>query len=182
MGALKARALRLIAFALALGAGQALAQSQQASEPTIKAAFLYKFAGYVEWPATALPAPETAVTIAIAGNNEVAEELDRLVPGRKVNGRPVLVRRLRAGEDPRGAHLVFVGRGEPNPGVLARAAQQAGALVVAESERGLEQGAAINFVPMEDRIGFDVSLEAAEKAGVRISSRMLGVARKVVSR
>ena len=174
--------LRLATLWSCLALCATAAHAQQASEATVKAAFLYKFAGYVEWPATALPAPETAVTIAIAGNNEVAEELDRLVPGRKVNGRPVLVRRLRAGEDPRGAHLVFVGRGEPSPGVLARAAQQAGALVVGESERGLEQGAAINFVPMEDRIGFDVSLEAAEKAGVRISSRMLGVARKVVPR
>jgi uncharacterized protein DUF4154 len=175
-------ALRLAAAWSCLALCATAAHAQQASEATVKAAFLYKFAGYVEWPATALPAPETAVTIAVAGNNEVAEELEKLVPGRKVNGRPVLVRRLRSGEDPRGAHVVFVGRGETNPGVLARAAQQAGALVVAEGERGLEQGAAINFVPMEDRIGFDVSLEAAEKAGVRISSRMLGVARKVVSR
>jgi hypothetical protein len=174
-------ALRLLAVScLALCA--AAAQAQQASEATVKAAFLYKFAGYVEWPGTALPAPETAVTIAISGNNEVAEELEKLAPGRKVNGRPVLVRRLRTGEDPRGAHLVFVGRGEPNPGALARAAQQAGALVVAEGERGLEQGAAVNFVPVDDRIGFDISLESAEKSGVRISSRMLGVARKVVPR
>jgi len=174
-------ALRFLA-AWCLAFCAAVAHAQQASEASVKAAFLYKFAGYVEWPAAALPAPETPVTIAIAGNSEVAEELEKLAPGRKVNGRPVLVRRLRSGEDPRGAHLVFIGRGEPNPGVLARAAQHAGALVVAESERGLEQGAAINFVPVEDRIGFDVSLESAEKSGVRVSSRMLGVARKVVSR
>ena len=174
-------AVRLLA-ASCLAFCATAAHAQQASEATVKAAFLYKFAGYLEWPATALPAPETAVTIAVAGNNEVAEELEKLAPGRKVNGRPVLVRRLRPGEDPRGAHLVFIGRGEPNAGVLTRAAQQAGALVVAENERGLEQGAAINFIPVEDRIGFDVSLDSAEKSGVRISSRMLGVARRVVQR
>jgi YfiR/HmsC-like len=182
MGALKARALRLIAFALALGAGQALAQTQQASEPTIKAAFLYKFAGYVEWPAPALPAPDTPVVIAITGNDDVATELEKLVPGRSVNGHPVLVRRLREGDSPRGAHVVFVGRGEGNARAAIRAAQQAGALVVAEAERGLEMGAAINFVPVDERIGFEVSLEAAEKSGVRISSRMLTVARRVVPR
>src|SRR6185503_4234294 len=89
-------ALRLLAVSWLAFCAMA-AHAQQASEATVKAAFLYKFAGYVEWPASALPAPDTAVTIAIAGNNDVAEELEKLAPGRKVNGRPVLVRRLRTG-------------------------------------------------------------------------------------
>jgi hypothetical protein len=65
---------------------------------------------------------------------------------------------------------------------IVRAAQQSGALVVTETERGLEAGSSINFVLVDDRIGFEVSLDAAERSGHRISSRMLAVARRVVPR
>jgi hypothetical protein len=65
---------------------------------------------------------------------------------------------------------------------VARAAQQNAALVVTEAERGLEAGGSINFVLVDDRVGFEVSLEAAERGGHRISSRMLAVARRVVGR
>jgi len=169
---------------LASVAGPALAAPRDdepsALERRVKAAFLYKFVGYTEWPATAFASADAPVVIAVAGNDEVAGELERLVPGRNVNGRPVLVKRLREGESPRGAHMVFVGRGAANAGGIVRAAQQAGALGV--TERGLEQGGAIHLGPVDDRIGFEVSLEAAEKSGVKLSSRMLTVARKVVSR
>ena len=172
--------LKWLAAALALG--PALAVAQQATEPSVKAAFLYKFAGYVEWPAYAFPSQDTPVVIGVAGSDEVASELEKLVPGRNVNGRIVLVRRLREADAPRGIHVVFVARGEANARALIRAAQQHGSLVVTESERGLELGSAINFVPSEDRIGFEVSLEAAERSGLRISSRMLAVARRVLPR
>jgi len=182
MGALSPIASRFAAGALALCAAQAFAQVQEANEATIKAAFLYKFAAYLEWPAPALPAPDAPVVIAVSGNDEVAVELEKLVPGRTVNGHPVLVRRQREGESPRGAHMVFVGRGDANPRATIRAAQQAGALAVTELDRGLEMGGAINFLSVDERIGFEVSLDSAEKSGVRISSRMLTVARRVVPR
>jgi hypothetical protein len=158
------------------------AAAQQATEAGIKAAFLYKFAGYIEWPANAFAAPDAPFVIGVVGSEEVAAELERLVPGRSINNRPVVVRRLREGESPKGAHIVFVGRGEPNVRAVVRAAQQNGALVVTETERGLEAGSSINFVLVDDRVGFEVSLDAAERSGLRISSRMLAVARRVVGR
>lgn len=175
---------RALAGFLLLAAGllPASAGAQQATEAGIKAAFLYKFAGYIEWPANAFAAPDAPFVIGVVGSEEVAAELDRLVPGRSINNRPVVVRRLREGESPKGAHLVFVGRGEPNVRAIVRAAQQNGALVVTETERGLEAGSSINFVLVDDRIGFEVSLDAAERSGHRISSRMLAVARRVVGR
>jgi hypothetical protein len=79
-------------------------------------------------------------------------------------------------------HLLFVGRAEPQMRAWLRNAQQQGVLTVTESERGLEAGSSINFVAVDDRIGFEVSLDAAERSGLRISSRMLAVARRVVPR
>ena len=172
-------ALRFAMLVLALVAMEGA--RAQTNESTVKAAFLYKFAGYVEWPSTSFPAPDTALVIGVASADDVAGELERLVPGRNVNGHPVLVRRVRE-ENVRGVHVLFVGRAAGNAQAMVRAGQQQGALVVTETEKGLELGSAINFVPVEDRIGFDVSLDSADKAGLRISARMLPVARKVVPR
>ena len=166
---------------LALFAGTT--QAQQASEAAVKAAFLYKFPGYIEWPAEALGAPDNPFVIAVAGSEDVAAELERLVPGRNIAGRRVAIRRIREGDPLRGMQILFVGRSEENGRALLRTAQQQpGILLVTEGERGLELGGTINFVALEERIAFEVSLENAERAGLRISSRMLAVARRVVPR
>lgn len=167
---------------LACGLLPASAAAQQPTEAGVKAAFLYKFAGYIEWPAGAFNTPDAPFVIGVTGADEVAAELERLVPGRSINNRPVVVRRFREGEPPKGAHLVFVGRGEPNVRAVVRAAQRSGALTVTETEHGLEAGSSINFVVVDDRVGFEVSLDAADRGGHRISSRMLAVARRVVGR
>ena len=168
-------------LALAALCAAALAHAQQASEAALKAAFIFKFAGYVEWSIATPQSADTPLVIAVSGADEVATELERLVPGRNINGRPVTIRRVRD-EPIRGMHVLFVGRGDPAARAMVNAGRQQGALVVTETERGLELGSAINFVPLDDRIGFDVSLENAERAGIRISARMLAVARKVVQK
>ena len=99
-----------------------------------------------------------------------------------MNNRRAVVRRVKDSAQARGTHLLFVGAAEPAPAALLREARQQGTLTVTESERGLEAGSAINFVTVEDRVGFEVSLDAAERSGLRISSRMLAVARRVVPR
>lgn len=173
--------LRNLAHALAAGAICAFAPcaaAQVATEAAVKAAFLYKFAGYVEWPGTAFAAPDAPLVIATLAADEVAGELEAAVATRQVNGRRVIVRRLREGESPQGAHILFIGRREANQRAALRAAQQHAVLTVTETS--LEAGGAINFVLADDRVTFEVSLEAAERAGHRISSRMLAVARRVV--
>ena len=156
--------------------------AQQAAEATVKAAFLYKFAGYVEWPDSAVGPPDAPFTIGIVAADDIAAELERLVPGRTVLNRRIVVRRLKDTEGLKGVHLLFIGRSEGSPRPLLRAAQHQGTLTVTESDRGLEMGSSINFLAVDDRVGFEVSLESAEKSGLRISSRMLAVARRVVPR
>ena len=155
------------------------AQAQPATEHAVKAAFLFKFAGYVEWPSAAPQAGEPFV-IGTMGADEVASELARMLPGRSIEGRPVVVRVVREGESLAGLNVLFIGRSAPNPRPAIRAAQQQGVLTVTET--GLEAGAAISFVTSENRVGFEVSLDSAERGGHRISSRMLAVARRVVAK
>ena len=178
---------RLVFFGLALAAlacaWAARAQHVEATEASIKAAFLYKFASYVEWPDGAFSTPEAPFVFAVMGADDVAGDLSRLVAGRTVGSRPVSVRRMKEGESLRGVHLVFVGRPESaRLASLARAGRQFGTLVVSEVPGGLEAGAAINFLVTEDRVGFEVSLAGAESGGHHISARMLQVARRVVQK
>jgi hypothetical protein len=177
--------LALAACALALAAGSAPAQraEAQAPEASVKAAFLYKFLPYVEWPPASFPSADAPFVIAVTGSDEVASELARILPGRAVEGHPVVLRRLKEGEGLKGVHMLFVGKAESaRLPQHVRAAQQAGVLVVSESERGLESGSAVNFVTSEERVGFEVAVDAAERTGHRISSRMLMVARRVAGR
>lgn len=170
---------RLVATAILLAAAHAYAQN--ASEAAVKAAFIHKFLGYIEWP-TPPAQPDAPIVIGTMGSEDVSQELERIVPARPVGGRRVIVRKLSEGDRFTGLHVLFVGRGEPATRAIVRQAREQGVLAITESERGLEMGAAINFVLAEDRVGFEVSLDAAERTGLRISSRMLAVARRVVPR
>jgi hypothetical protein len=152
-----------------------------ALERSVKAAFLYKFLGYAEFPAAAFSDAAAPIVIGIVGADELAAELARVVAGRTVNQRPVVVKLLREGEAASGVHLLFVG-GEDGARVktVLKAINPEPMLVVTEAETGLQHGSVINFKIVEQRVRFDVSLESADKHGIKLSSRLLTVANQVV--
>jgi hypothetical protein len=154
-----------------------LAATGQALEREVKAAFLFKFLSFVEWPQGAFARPDSPIALGVLGADEVLDELLRIVPGRVVQGRPITVRRLYYGEPASGLHLLFVGRaaGSALPGY----AEREGLLLVAEQPGALEHGAIINFVSVDGRVRFEVAADAAERRGLRVSSRMLSVAEYV---
>ena len=149
-------------------------------ERSVKAAYLYKFLSYVDWPPAAFAQPVSPYVIAIAGADPVASELVALTSGRTVNNRPVTVKRVNFGDSLAGVHLLFIGQQEG-----ARQAQwlRAGALravlTVTENDVGLPEGSVINFRQVEGRIRFEISLPAAERNDLKLSSRMLSVALNV---
>ena len=158
------------------------ALAQTASETSVKAALLYKLAGYVEWPSETFPA-DAPFIVGVMGAEEVAVELEQVVRGRTVNNRPVTVRRVREGESLAGLSVLFVSRRDSGKlAALARIARPLSILLVSDSDRGLEAGSVINYVSAEDRIGFEVSIDAAERSNLKLSSRMLGVARRVLAK
>jgi hypothetical protein len=156
------------------------ADDAAALEHRVKAAFLYQFAGYVEWPTHSFSQADTPVTIAVLGADPLATELSQVVIGRKVGGRSVTVRRVRAGESLAGVHILFIGMTEGAR--LSRLTQPAlshSILTVTESDGALTQGSMINFVLDDRRVRFEVALDTVEKGGLRLSSRLLAVARDV---
>jgi hypothetical protein len=173
----------------ALGAGLllvcALAFAQperERAEAQIKAAFLYKFGDFVEWPPRAFARPDSSFTIGVIGADAIATELQQAVSGRTVHERAVTVRRLKPADALSDVHVLFIGRseGEHLAAILA-AARGLPLLVVTESADALAQGSTINFVQEGNRVRFDVALPPAERASLRISARLLAVARKVVT-
>jgi hypothetical protein len=164
-----------------------LAQAAVGSAPTsvgeerVKAAYLFRFIGYVEWPATSFPKSDTPYLIGVLQADEVADELQSIASARTVNNRPVIVRKLQGNELPGGLHMVFIGAGERGRQTqLLRQLQQQPIVLVTESEGALAQGSMINFRLVDDRLRFEVGLGPAERSGLKFNSRMLGVASSVI--
>lgn len=149
-------------------------------EAGVKAAFLLRFVQYVEWPRDAFAQPAAPLVIGIAGADAIAAELSQMASSRAAQGRPVTVRPAKAGDDLTSMHILFIGSEDE-----AMIAQYVGAvrgrpvLVVTESPRSLEQGSMINFVIAERRVRFEIAPEAAERAGLTLSSRLLAVAMRI---
>lgn len=174
-------------LALALTAGcsePARAQGElRAAEYQVKAAFVYKFGDYVEWPPGTFAGDQAPLRIGVLGADELADELARIVAQRTMSGHPVEIRKLRTGDQALGQHLVFVGSdASGHLDEVLEAGRGQAMLVVTESAQALRRGSTINFVVVDTKVRFDIALAAAQERGIKISSRLLAVARKVVDK
>lgn len=154
--------------------------SLQAPEPRIKAAFLFKFGSYVEWPSGAFASANSPLTIGVMDADDLADELTAIVAGRSVDGRSVVVRRMREGDSVSGLHILFVGKASDGRLAQILSPMKGGAtLAVTEIDGALDVGSMINFVVVDGKVRFDVALQPAQAGSLKISSRLLAVARKV---
>ena len=171
---------RIVVLALLLACRPVLAQTS-ASEAEVKAAYLHKFAGFVEWPADTFRSPSAPYVVAVAGDERVLDELRRIAHGRLVQGRPVSVVPAAAGDVPRDANVLFIGRDVMrDAAALLADVRSDHVLVVTEAPSGLAAGATLNFVEQDGRVRFEASLASARAADLHLSSRLLGVATRVV--
>jgi len=170
----------LPALALPLAA---LAQvDSRPSEAQIKAAFLYKFGDVVQWPPASFRRADAPFAIGVMGAEDVAAALEQLVANRTVQGRPVVVRHVRPGESLARLHILFIGQSDaPRLADTLAAAKGQALLIVTESDNAISQGSMINFVADDQRVRFDIALASAERGQLKISSRLLAVARRVIT-
>jgi len=151
--------------------------AQSYTEDAVKAAFLYRFTAYVEWPRGALDSGH--FIIGVAGADEVAAQLQKLLPGRTVQGQPAEVREIKSAADLGGLQILYVSRSSPQRRALLAAAARQPVLVVTDEEGGLAAGGVINFLPIGHNVRFEVSLPAAERKGLKINAGLLSVAARV---
>lgn len=146
-------------------------------EHQVKAAFLYNFTKFVEWPTGRLGDADPIV-IGVFGRNPVGDELQDVVRERKVNGHDILVREVRAVSDAKAVHALYMAADEDEhlrdvlPGIRG-----AGVLTVGETARFAEQGGMITFVREGDKLRFQINAESAELSGLKIGSQLLRLSR-----
>jgi hypothetical protein len=151
-----------------------------ASEYQIKAAFIINFPKYADWPPEAFAAATSPIVFAVVGESKVTDELQKLIPGRKINGREMILKRLPSGELPVDCHILFIPATElrRSPNLLSKF-NGVGVLTVGESDDFLAGGGCINLARKDQKIALEVSLEAVDQSRVKISSKLLSLARVV---
>lgn len=157
--------------------------SDESLEYRVKAAYLLNFTRYVEWPPPSGPAPDSRLSICVMGTDPFGRILDATVAGRTVQGRPLEVRRVHTATEAIGCEVVFISGDawRRNPASL-KALGNAGSLTVGESEQFARGGGVIGFVIVDETVRFVVNDEARDRAGLRISSRMLSLAAAIYGR
>jgi hypothetical protein len=168
------------ALAVCLGVcprGAAAAQRTATSEDNIKAAFLYNFTKFIQWPPVADTAPFRLCTVA---EPAFGTAVDRIIEGESVAGRSIVRTSPATPEAARGCHILFLGRLENDRAERwITTLRGTPVLVVGESRGVWDQGAHINFVLDGNRVKFDVNTDATTEAGLHVSSKLLRVAREV---
>jgi hypothetical protein len=161
----------LSAIAIGLLAVPASPASEDRLEYQVKAAFLFNFLKFVEWPAGA---PDLPWGICVLGHDPFGDVLDQTVRGKIVNGRPVEVRRYARISDIKDCHILFIARADFER--LGTPVQQ-GLLTVGESPGFLKAGGVINFYIEENRVHFEIRPSVIPSTGLRVSSQLLKLGR-----
>jgi hypothetical protein len=170
--------LCLCALALA-GPAPAAAAQEALRESAVKAAFLFKFTSFVEWPPGAFQRPDQPLVIGVLGDSDVAQDLERIAEGRVVDGHPIAVRHVASAPSAADVHVLYIASQRP---ARLRAALEAVAgpvLVVTEQPGALQAGSVINFSREQGHVRFSASLTSAQARHLKLSSRLLSVAAHV---
>jgi hypothetical protein len=165
-------------LALLLAAPYGRGQAASPSEYQLKAAFLYNFARFVEWPPAAFADPSSPMLIGILGQNPFGDALDMTISGKNINNHPLKKVEIRSlAEVTNNCHILFISASEKKrlPEILA-ALRGASVLTVGETDRFTENGGMINFVLEGTKIRFQINDAEAKRAGLKVSSKLLSLA------
>lgn len=145
-------------------------------EYQVKAAFLYNFTKFVEWPPQRFDHPDAPIVIGVVGGDPFHGELEKTVRDRRVNGRGISVVFLRSPSERRDLHVLFVPAGTDRRFAAGVMANRAGVLTVGESEQFLAESGIVRFTTLEQKVHFEINPEQAEHAGLKISAQLLKLA------
>ena len=156
------------------------AQSDQPSEYAVKAAFLFNFTKFVEWPERTFSGPQAPIVIGIIGDDPFGDSLMRIVAGQKAQGRAILIAKYRRGDDLRRSQILFISASERlRSAEILASLQDASVLTVSDIDGFAEAGGTMQFVVQENRVRFVVNLDAATQSKLRVSAKLLALARVI---
>jgi len=146
----------------------------------VKAAFLYNFAKFVEWPEEVLGHSSTPITIGILGRDPFGHYLDRTIKNKTVKGRELVIKRFEEVDDLEATHILFISESEKKRlSETLNKRKNWHVLTVSDMEGFSELGGIINLITEENRIRFVINVDAAERADLKISSHLLKLAKIV---
>lgn len=173
--------LRLAGLAALAVAGSATAAwCGEAQDYSVKAAFLYRFASFVQWPAQAFADPAAPLTLCVVGHDPFGHTIDRTVRGQTVAARPVVVRRMTVVTAGAGCHIAYLGGSEEQSPLEAVTALAAAPVLTVTDSAAPDNRGAVNFVVQGGRVRFQIDQRQAAHSGLSISSKLLNLALEVV--
>ncbi|MDB6065275.1 MAG: hypothetical protein JWR26_1483 [Pedosphaera sp.] len=164
-----------LVWLLSPGAGDS--QESQLSESKVKAAFLFNFAKFVEWPQDAFAKPESPMTIGILGESPFGSDLEAIIQNKTINDRALQIKGMRSLGEITNCHVLFISTSEKKRlSEILEGLHGASVLTVGETEGFTEAGGMINLVREGKKFRFQINSDAARKAKLKISSKLLGLA------
>jgi hypothetical protein len=166
---------------LALAGSLVPAQENASSEYQVKAAFLYHFSQFVDWPEGTFKETNSPLVYCTLGEDPFHGALDASLSGKTIGAHALQVQHFKQTQEIRGCQILFIGESEQKrvPSLLTRL-QGNPILTVGETEHFVQEGGMIGFLLEENKIRFEVNLEAAERAKLKLSSRLLALAKRVL--
>jgi hypothetical protein len=150
-----------------------IAQAEVTKEYQIKAAFLYNFTKFVEWPSGRFANDTAPIVIGVFGDDPFGGELEKVVRDRKVNGRCISIVTLRSLSEAGAVHVLFVPAGDAKRFVAAAdPAMFTGVLTVGESEPFAAAPGMVRFTTANDKVRFEINADVADRAGLKISAQL----------
>jgi hypothetical protein len=175
-----ARAVAACLLSATVIAAEPRAKPPRPTEYQVKAAYLYNFAKFVEWPAVS--GREDRFVIAVLGEDPFGEVLDRALNEKTIESRPIVVRRLRSIDESVAVDVLFISDSErPRLAQVLRRTHGNAILTVSEADDFVGLGGMVGFKMQDDVVRFDVNLDQVSAAGLKMSSQLIRVARRVVS-
>jgi len=172
--------LRHLAFALAAAMVFQVAAPAQEGEYQVKAAFLFNFAKFVDWPMQTFRTPADPIVICVLGENPFGNAIEETISGKSVGGRTLSVRQISDSQHPWNCQILFVNSSALNEfRALIGRIKGAGVLSVGEAEGFAADGGVINLRVERGNVRLEINVAAAEYTNIRISSRLLSLAEVV---
>lgn len=156
------------------------AQNQLLSENEIKAGFLYNFTKFVEWPPDAFLDSSGPIVLGVVGDSPITDLVTDAASGKIVNGRAVIVKKFKEGQDLRSCHILFVSSSEEKHMTrILESLRGSNVLTVGETSGFAESGGVINFFIDGNKVRLEINLDAAARSRLKISAKVIAVARLV---
>ena len=156
-------------------------QSPESTEYEVKAAFLYNFAKFVEWPPGAFHGSDDVMTFCVFGEDPVVGALDRVVSGKTINNRPLRVMLPKQISELHSCHILFLAASEKKhlPQLFA-GLRGAPVLTVSDAEHFIQAGGMIGFLIDDNKVRFEINVRAAGESRLNASSKLLALAKAVI--